>query len=84
MIIVMKHFVNEYCNIYKKQSVLSVSSIYFLIFKHVGRTWSSLFEPRNDLTNRDELAILDFGGSKGLKTLTLYSVKYLHSEDLLK
>ena len=51
------------------------------MFQDAGRTRSALFEPRNDLTNRDKLAVPDFGGSKGLKTLSFYSVKYLHSED---
>ena len=51
---------------------------YFVMFQDVGRTRSALFEPRNDLNN---LAVPDFGGSKGLKTLSFYSVKYEHSED---
>ena len=54
--------------------IRAVFLYYFLLFKHVERTWSSLFEPRHDFTNRDELAVLDVWGSKGLKTLTFYSL----------
>ena len=56
--------------------VRTVFLYYFLMFQDAGRTRSALFEPRNDLTNRDKLAVPDFRGSKGLKTLSFYSVKY--------